>query len=184
MQQATLIAGDTLDFTTSVNGYAPADGWTLKYRLVPRSALGTVITLTATTSGTDYRVIAIPTTTAPWVPGVYSWSSWVEKSGARQTIDEGALTIEADPSTRVAGFDERSAARIALDNIDDTLANKAGADIAEYRIAGRLMRHFTPAELLVLRDRLAAEVRNEEMAARINKGLKTGQQIRVRWARA
>jgi hypothetical protein len=31
-------AGDTLDFTTSVPDYPASAGWTLKYRLVPRTS--------------------------------------------------------------------------------------------------------------------------------------------------
>ena len=31
-----LVAGDTLDFTDTVPDYPPADGWTLKYRLIPQ----------------------------------------------------------------------------------------------------------------------------------------------------
>jgi hypothetical protein len=54
-----LIAGDSLDFTTSVASYPATDGWTLKYVLAPRftTPAQSPITLTAATyEVTGYRV--------------------------------------------------------------------------------------------------------------------------------
>ena len=88
----TLVAGDTLEFSVVVPDYPAADGWTLKYRLTPRFAAPTQapITLTATTNinGADYDVKSAPAVTVTWAPGIYTWARWVEKSGARQTLDE------------------------------------------------------------------------------------------------
>src|SRR5229473_6127102 len=89
--QARLVAGDTLDFLTTVSAYPPADGWTLKHRLIPRSVSGTVILMTGITSGTDYRTQVGPSTTAAWVVGIYGWTSWVEKAGADQVVDSGGM---------------------------------------------------------------------------------------------
>lgn len=158
-----LIAGDTLDFTDSVPQYPATDGWTLKYRLVPRFATPTQapITLTAAASGADYRVTAAPATTAAWVAGFYSWFRWVEKTGARQTLDPaegGQLEVRADPSTAAQGYDARTQDQTALDAIDAVLANRATTDQKSYSIAGRALERMTVDELLALRRYYAARV--------------------------
>lgn len=174
----TLIVGDTLDFLTTVADYPPANGWTLKYRLVPRVS-GTPIDLTAGNSGSDYRVQVSPTTTATWTAGEYSWSSWVEKSGARYTVDEGLVTLKADPAT-IASYDGRSPARKALDALNAGLETfGSNAHVQGYSIEGREMKYRTFADFMAARDRLVAEVNREENATRTAAGLASKNRLRV-----
>jgi hypothetical protein len=135
-----IIAGDTLDFTTSVSGYPASAGWTLKYRLIPRVS-GTPITITAATGsdGSSYRVTVAPVTTAAYVAGEYTWYAWVEKSGARVTVEDGLVTIKGDPST-LTTLDGRTSARKIFDAITAVIEGRASKDQEEYAIAGRSLK--------------------------------------------
>lgn len=175
----TLIVGDTLDFLTTVEDYPPADGWTLKYRLVPRVS-GTAITITAATEGTDYRVQEAPATTAAWTAGEYTWTSWVEKSGARYTVDQGLVTLKVNPAT-ISAYDGRSHARKVLDAIDAVIESRATQDQMEYAINGRSLKRTPIADLIKMRQHYAAEVKREEKAASLAAGVHPGGKIQFRF---
>lgn len=183
------IAGDTLDFTVSVPEYPATAGWTLKYRLIPRFATPTQvpITLTATASGSDYLVQASPATTAAWVNGKYAWSRWVEKSGARQTLDEsGELEIRPDPTTQVQGFDGRGQAAKAVDDLKAAFAtfNSTSGRVKSYTIGSRQMEFETSAEIVQMMDFWRRELANEQTAANLAKGLGNPRRTYVRFGSA
>jgi hypothetical protein len=147
-----LVAGDTLsylqDAPTGADGaYYPGDGWTLKYRLIPRDGTASVIDLTATTEGTQYRVAAAATVTDDWSPGDYSVAAWVEKGAEVYTVEPAfsQLVILQNPRTAVAGFDGRTLAQKAIDDLNVALASYTASNgtIAEYEIAGRRMKFTT-----------------------------------------
>jgi len=180
-----LIAGDTLDFLDSVPEYPPADGWTLKYQLVPRFTTPTQapITLTASTSGSDYRVQGAAGVTATWVPGAYTWARWVEKAGPiRQSLGNGQLTIKTDPAAAVQGYDGRSHARKMLDTINAAM-EAFSIGVKQYTIGSRSMTKQDIPELLTLRDRYRAEVANEDAAAKVAAGLPNPRNVGLRFNR-
>lgn len=158
----TLVVGDTIEFLTAVDDYPPADGWTFKIRIVHRtnSAI-TPITLTATTSGTEYLTQVAPSTTANWTAGDYSWTSWVEKSGARYVVESGLVELLPNPAA-VTTSDLRTHARIVLDAIEAVIEGRASKDQEEYTIGARSLKRTPIKELLALRDRYKAEVRRED----------------------
>jgi hypothetical protein len=180
-----LIAGDTLDFLDSVPEYPPADGWTLKYRLVPRFTTPTQapIDITASTSGTDYRVQAAAGITVAWTPGAYTWARWVEKAGPiRQSLGAGQIVVKTDPSAAVQGYDGRTHARKMLDQINAAFeAFQIG--VKSYTIGSRQMTKQDIPEMLTLRDRYIAEVANEDSAAKIASGLPNPRNVGVRLTR-
>lgn len=182
-----LIAGDTLDFLDTIEEYPPADGWTLKYQLVPRftTPAQTPITITATTSGSDYRVQAAADVTAPWKPGYYTWSRWVEKAGPiRQSVGSGQLRIIENPATAAQGYDGRSHARKMLDQIETALeAFSTNAGMKSYTIGTRSYTKADTPDLLTLRDRYKNEVANEDAAAKIASGLGNPRNIGIRFSR-
>lgn len=168
-----LIAGDTLDFLDSVPEYPPADGWTLKYRLVPRFTTPTQlpITLTATTAGTDYRVQEAAGVTTDWKPGAYTWARWVEKAGPiRQSLGEGQLEIKSNPATVAQGFDGRSQAAKAVDDLEAAMAtfNATSGRVKRYAIGSRQMEFETSDEIKSMltfwRNKLTVEEANERLA--------------------
>lgn len=183
--QQTLIAGDTLSFGTDVPEYLPADGWTLTYRLIPRTS-GAVITITASTGTGDYDYdIAVPAaTTAGWAAGEYSWAAYVELSGQRYTVDKGTLTVKPDVGA-VTSYDGRTHARRTLDAIEAAIEGRAtNAQLDEYSIAGRTLRYIGHADLLAFRSQYQIEVQREEDAERAAAGLASRRRYYVRFGRA
>jgi hypothetical protein len=178
-----IIAGDTLDFVTTLPDY-PAATYTLKFRLVPRTS-GTAIELTCTagTDPDDHRCAAAATTTALWGAGEYSWFSWVEKAGERYQVDDGTVTIAANPAT-AAIYDSRSQAEVALDAVNAVLANRATLDQRRYSISGRELERMSPGELLELRSALRIDVMRERAAKNRANGLDDGRRIYLRAGRA
>lgn len=173
-----LFAGDSLNFVTSVTDYLASDGWTLKYRLVPRAA-GAAYELTAVAEGDGYRVQVSATTTAAWVAGKYSWVSWVEKGAESYTVEKGQ--IEIAPNLRSATTaDTRSQAEQALDAIRLTLQGKATTGMQSYQIEGRQLSSYSIAELIMLEGRYQLEVNRERRAAGLSVG---GSKILARFAR-
>lgn len=159
--QRELIAGDSLDFETTVPGYLASDGWTLTYRLVPRSGSAAVIEFNASASGDDYAIAVAAGATAQWAAGEYSWAAYVSKSGARHTVEDGTITIRPDPGAIPAGTDTRSHAQIVLDAIEAVIERRATKDQEEYRIGDRMLKHTPLAELRAMREEYRREVAAE-----------------------
>lgn len=182
-----LIAGDSLDFTTDVASYPASDGWTLKYRLVPRfeSPAQAPITLTASTYETDrYRVQAGPSETADWATGAYGWASWVEQSGQRITLEQGGeLTVAPDPAEAAQGTDVRSDAQIALANVRAVIRGVASKNVLRYTINGRSLEHYSIPDLLQLEAKLVNDVKAESNLAAMLAGQASRRKVFVRMGR-
>lgn len=193
MQQA-IIAGDTLQFATTIADYPASDGWTLKFRLIPRTG-GDAIVITAATDDEDadaYEVSVSAATTAGWSAGEYSWAAWVEKDVEKFTVDGwvshdqryrggDSIAIKPDPRT-IAAFDNRSSARKVLDGLLTLYESHASGQglVAEYSIAGRTMKFRTTADLVEQIRYWQAEVAKEERKARLAAGRDSGATLRVR----
>lgn len=187
-----LIAGDTLDFIDSVPDYPPADGWTLKYRLIPRftSPAQAPIDIIATTSGSDYRVQAAAAVTLAWKAGFYTWSRWVEKAGPiRQSLGSGQLKVIEDPAAAVAGYDGRSHERKVLEAIEAVIENRASQtqrEMVEYTIGTRSQKldaAESKAALLELHSKYKWLVANEEARAQIAAGQPNPRMVGIRFGR-
>lgn len=183
-----LIAGDTLDFTVSVPDYPASAGWTLKYNLVPRftTPVQLPILLTATTNanGADYDVQSGPAVTALWAPGLYAWSRWVQKSGARQTLDEsGELDVQPDPATQVQGYDGRTQAAKAVDDLKVAMATfqSTSGRVKSYTIGSRQMEFESTVEIVKMMSYWQGELSREERVKSIAKGLGDPQRIFARF---
>lgn len=176
-----LIAGDTLNFLTSGGDYPASAGWSLVYKLIPRTTGLSVISFTSSAESDDHRVTVASSETAGWAAGTYSWAVYAQKSGERQTLQTGTTLIMADPGA-ASTLDTRSAAAIALEAADAALAAYgAKAYLQSYEIAGRSQRFQDPAAFMAWRDRLKAEVRREEAAADIAAGRRPRNQILARF---
>lgn len=178
--QTTLTAGDTLSFTTVTPDYPASAGWSMAYKLIPRTT-GTVITISSTASGDDHLLQASASTTAAWATGAYTWVGYVIKGAERYTLESGNITIAADPGV-VTGLDLRSSVRKTLDAVNTALESYGPkAYLHAYEINGRSQKFHTPGEFLAFRSRLMAEVAREDNAARIKAGLSPKNQIQVRF---
>jgi hypothetical protein len=153
--QQKLIAGDSLNFTTAVADFPPSAGFTLKYRLAPRTAANAVIALTAAVDGAVYRVQVAASTTAAWAPDVYTWASWVEKTGESYTVGSGLITISPDPRQAAAGFDDRSQEEKDLAALNSAISARInGGAVIEYTIGGRSLKKEPMTALLEMKSRL------------------------------
>lgn len=147
-----VIAGDTWRWDKDVADYLASDGWTLKYSLRGIAA----IDFDATANGSGYSVtVAASKTLVP--EGVYVWTARVEKAGEVHTVDEGTLFVAANLATTKAGA-KQGFAEAVLPKIEAVLANRASSDILEYQIAGRMLKKWTPEQLMKLRTQLRTEL--------------------------
>lgn len=178
IEPATVIAGDTLQWTRTLPDYRAGDGWSLAYTLI--NATGK-ITITATAQGDDFLVNVPAGTSASYAPGDYAWRAQVARAGEVFTVASGRMTVA--PSFNAASLDDRSAARRMLDAVEAVLENRAGSDVAEYEINGRQLKYLSIPDLLKLRDRLRFDVQREVAAQAAAQGLPPPNRLFVRFGR-
>ena len=163
--QETLIAGDTLNYRATAPAYTPEDGWSLMFRLVPRSAGAAAIDVVGIASDGGWLVQVLASDTAAWSAGTYGWSAWVDRAGEVYTIESGQLTVRANPRTAAPGADTRLQSEIDLEAIQATLRGKASSATLMYQINGRRMESYTLTELLKLEAKYKREVDADRAAA-------------------
>lgn len=176
--------GSTLNFTTSVPEYPANDGWTLKYRLVPRVS-GTAIVLTGSSDDSTpelHRIEAAAATTATWAAGAYSWASWVEKGGEIYDLSHGSVTLLPDPRVATAPLDLRTDAEKALAAAEAALASWTPT-MRSYTIGGRSMTFQATAEIVPIVSYWKLQVQRERRAEALRKGLPDPRKVFVRLGR-
>lgn len=174
-----LRAGDTWKWTKSIADYPATAGWTLKYRF--KSATGG-FEITASASGADHSVTVAAATSAAYAAGTYSFVGWVEGgSSEKYTVDEGVADVLPDlrSGTATAAQDVRSTAQKMVDAIDAWLTGR-DPGVAEYEIAGRRMKYWSPSELLKMRQRFQSELNAEQAVNKLAAGLGSGRKIQFR----
>lgn len=154
--------GAALVFTLALAAFPASAGWTLNYRLIPRSALGTAIEFTATASGDEHAVEVAAATTATWVAGTYTWVAWVTSGSDVRDVAQGEITLLPNPRTVNGPLDLRSETRLALDNVRAVLRGKASADVLRYTINGRSLERYPVSELIALESKLVRDLQREE----------------------
>lgn len=177
----TITAGDTVKWKKTLDDYT-ASAFALAYKIIPIAG-GAAYSVTAAADGDDHAVTIGAATSAEYTAGEYRWASQVTDIATgeeRYTVDTGTLTILPDPAADTVS-DLRSHARRTLDAIEATLEGSATKEQSEYQIDGRAIKYRTPAELFELRSKYLLEVRNEEAAEAIAKGLGTGNRIMTRF---
>lgn len=150
-EPTTLRAGDSASWTTKLPEYPPADGWTLKYRLLWPTG-STPVDITASVEEDHFKVTLTAAGTASYVAGIVTFVKWVEKGADRQTLGSTQLTILPD-LTEASTYDARSANAKALANAEAALESYlAGGQlhVAEYQIAGRTMKFRAAQEIVDL----------------------------------
>jgi hypothetical protein len=180
MQVTQLTAGDTFNPAPTVTPAYPASaGWVLKYRLRHNTAGLGEITLVCAAAGDDHQPSAPASITAQWVPGAYSWASWVERAGESYSLESGQITVLPDPRTAAAGVDGRSHEQRMVDVLRALIEGRAGTDADEVEIAGRRIKKMSPSELMkwlgIYEQRLATAEARDRLAA----GLGGGRRIQV-----
>jgi hypothetical protein len=182
----TLRAGDTISWTESISDYPASDGWTLAFALRAKDL--PPITITASTSGSDYAIAITAPTSKAYNPGIYSWQAYVSKGTSpdfteKYSIEMGRIEILPNLTIATSETELRSHAKKVLDAIEALLEGKAGADVLSYSIGGRSISKMAPEELIKWRSFYKTEYERELEAEAIAKGLDSPRRIGVRFRR-
>jgi len=179
-EPAYIQAGDTTTWQKTIADYPASAGWVLSYRLINAQA---VITITATASGDDHLVNIPAATTAAYTAGVYTWVAYVSQGADRYTLAKGSVTVQPDLAAKTAGFEARSTAQKALDDLRAALLGwlSTSGHVQEYEIAGRRMRFATAADIQARIGIAEREVARENAAQRLAAGLPAANRIYVRF---
>lgn len=178
LEPAELRAGDTWAWRREDLGDYPASIWTLTYAFRNATAYFDVV---ATADGEAFAISVAKATTAGKTAGSYDWTAFVSDGSERHEIGRGVLEVLPDMGT-AAARDGRSWARQMLDYVESALLSKATGsqlDIVRAQLAERNLQYDIPG-LLVLRDRLRAEVRAEDNADRLRRGLASRHRLLAR----
>lgn len=178
-EPTTITAGDTLSWVESLADYPASSGWALTYALI---LSGGPVAISSAASGDDHAVIVTAATSAAWPAGTYAWQSYVTKGAERHTVGTGSLVVRPNFATATS-HDPRSQAKKILDAIEATILGKASSDQQIMIVGGIHLTKYPVADLLVLRDRYAAIVQQEQRAAKIAQGQASGGKILVRFGR-
>ena len=174
-EPARIVAGDTAKWIKTLADYSAADGWVLSYTLVTAANR---YTFNAAAAGTDHLATVDAATTSAWVAGDYAMRGQVTKAGEVFTVFTGRVTV--DPAFGAA-IDARSQLRRTLEAVEATLEGRASSAVAEYQIAGRMLKNIPLSDLLALRDRSRMDVMREDAADRAAAGLPVKGRITVRF---
>lgn len=173
-EPATINPGDTVKWTRSLADYPASDSWVLSYEFVNS---GSRFAATASASGADHLVTLAAATTSGYTAGTYDWRARVTKSGEVYTVGQGRTIVRA---SFASATDARSSARVALEAVEACIQGRASSSTLEYEIAGRRLKHLSPADLLKLRDALRIDVAREDAATAMAAGLANPGRIYVR----
>lgn len=179
-EPTSFTAGDTLSWTRTLADYPASAGWVLAYRFINATSK---FDITSTASGANHLVSVPAATSAAYAAGTYSWQAFVTKAAERYTVGSGVCVVDPNlAAVSAAGYDDRSAARKALDALNAGLQQfGSNAHVHGYSIEGREMRYRTFADFMAARDRLVQEVAREEAAQRAAAGLAGKNRLRVRF---
>lgn len=170
-------SGDTVKWTRSLSDYPASDGWSLSYVFINADRK---MSVAATADGDDFAVTITATVSSGYAAGRFSWVAYVTKATERYTIDNGTVDVLANLSAQSMS-DTRSHARKVLDAIEAVLEKRATLDQENYTHNGLSIARTPVADLLVLRDRYRWDVRQEDNAERLRRGLGSNTVIRTRF---
>lgn len=180
IEPAYLQAGDTIQWQRTLPDYPAGDGWALAYRFINQASRIDVVSVA---DGDVHRISIAAATSSAYVPGDYTWTAFVTRGADRYTIGQGRVTIRHDLASQAAGFDARSEAQRALDDLRSALLKwlSTSGHVQEYEIAGRRMRFATADEIRARMAIAQREVASEAAAQRIAAGQTTGRRVLVRF---
>jgi hypothetical protein len=179
-----ITAGDSLEFTVVVDDYLASDGWALVYRFAPRFTTPVFAPFAVNATNDADRTHTITRTaaqTATWPPGDYGWTRYVERTVLgtyqRQTLTDlasrGQLVVLQDSSTAVQGFDNRTQAQKAVEDLKAALATfqSSGGTVKSYTIGDRSVTFQDEGDILRRLSYWEARLADEEEAEQAAAGM-------------
>jgi len=178
-EPATIVAGDTVQWTKIISDYPATSGWTLKYSFQLVGSTQDPITFDASASGAGYSISITPAVSAEWVAGNYIWTAFVDNGTDRHRVATGSLGILADPVAASGGT--HATRTLAL--IEAAIEGRIPAGLEQTTIDGQSILRITMPDLFLLRNKYAAEVRAEEDRARVASGQSSQRTMFARFRR-
>lgn len=178
-EPAFIQAGDTVKWQRTLPDYPASAGWVLAYRLI--NAAGK-IDIPAAADGDAHLITVAAATSAGYAAGAYDWQAFVTLGAERYTVGAGRVVIRPNLAAQAAGFDARSTARKALDDLRAALAawlTNSGT-VQEYEIAGRRMKFRSMVEVKQLLDFWRVEESRAQRLINLAAGLPAGNRILTR----
>lgn len=167
----TFVKGEKLHWKRCFADYLPSE-YSLQYRF--RGQTGAGFNADATADGTDFEIEVAASVTATLTAENYRWQAWLTEIADNNNtflVESGNSLVEAGFSSgSTAAVDNRSEAKIMLDNIDAVIAGTAANNVLEYTIQGRQLKRYPPSELIELRKYYAGIVARENLDARRRAG--------------
>lgn len=177
-EPSEFVAGDTVSWKISLPNFPASAGWVLSYEA--KNSAGKLATITAAADGDDHLVTIAPATSGNYAAGSYAYNAYATLAGARHRVRHGSWKVL--PNLAAAGaLDTRSHAVKVLEAIEAVIEGRATKQQASYIIGGRSLAFIPHTDLLALRSSYQKEVRREQDAERIRKGLGGRGRIRTRF---
>ena len=154
-----IVAGDFLAWKrTDLHSTYPNTAYTLKYALRLMGAGSTEIEITASASGSEFRVEVASATTANYTVGRYVYQMYITRNSdsERLTLQTGEMKVIANRDT--ATTNPITHLRTRLENLETAIETLTRKTAASYSIAGRSMSYADLPELTRMRDIVAAEL--------------------------
>jgi hypothetical protein len=146
---------------------------------------GAGVEATATLTNDGWRITLSTATTATMAPGDWTVQVVATVDGVPHTLRRGSLTARKTLafSGTPGAFDDRSQAEKDLAAAEEAIRALVGGAV-EYQIGslgsgGRRVKRVDLPDLIVWRDRLAAQVAQEKRAQALASGTATSRKIRV-----
>lgn len=189
----SLTSGDSTAWRDSgLSGVGP-DGRPIQYspathqlRYAIKGLDSDSLDLAATADGAEWLTRITTAQSAQLSAGVYGWAASIhDGAGNKTTLGTGQITILPNLSTATSPVDIRTTAQQLLSDVEAAISEflKEGG-VQEREIRGRRYRRADLTELIMLRDRLRAQVASEQQAAGINQGLGGRKPLFVRFGGA
>ena len=89
----TIRAGDTTEWTKSIDDYKASDGWTLSYSFL---GTGGTIDITSSADGDDHAISVAAATTTAYTAEFYDVIGFVEKGSDRYTVYQSRIEVLVD----------------------------------------------------------------------------------------
>ena len=177
---SVLVLGDRwLWKRTDLTDYAVAT-YALTYSLRLEGTGSTEIQITASESGTEYRVEVASATTAGYTAGWYQWQEYITRTSDSERITLSSGRVEVVTNRDAATTDPRSHAAKVLAAIEAVLEGTASKELASYSVDGVAIQRRSTEELMRMRESYRYEVAEEQADQLISRGLKApGRKVRV-----
>lgn len=174
-------AGDRVQWLKTLSDF-PADAWTLTYHVVSGTDKFEIV---ASDDGSGKHLVdEAGTVSSTWPTGTLRYQGVVDDgAGDRRTVVRGQFEVQPNFAAQTGGYDGRTEAQKYLDFLYSAreAMSTGAATVASYSIGNRTRTFRSLEQLQEAIANARLEVKREEDAQRISKGLGTTMTIRSRF---